>query len=88
MNGIETRWLAGATLGLPLAVALCALPVRWLPGGWASGVAGALLACVPLWVGILCASLLFPTSRQAWATLAAANALAFALLWAPHLLAA
>ncbi|MDO3522347.1 hypothetical protein [Ralstonia pseudosolanacearum] len=86
MSGIGTKWLAGATLGLPLAVALCALPVRWLPGGWETGAVGALLACVPLWVGILCASLLFATSRQAWTMLAAGNALAFGLLWAPRMI--
>lgn len=85
MSGIGTKWLAGATLGLPLAVALCALPVR-LPGGWETGAVGALLACVPVWVGILCASLLFATSRQAWTMLAAGNALAFGLLWAPRLI--
>ncbi|MGD7324292.1 hypothetical protein [Ralstonia pseudosolanacearum] len=41
---------------------------------------------MPAWVGILCASLLFATSRQAWTMLAAGNALAFGLLWAPRLI--
>lgn len=81
MNQIGTKWLAGAVLGLPLSIALCALAILWLPGGWESGVIGALLACLPVWVVVICVSVLFPTSARAWTVLAAANALSFGVLW-------
>ncbi|MDF3840026.1 hypothetical protein P3W85_44955 [Cupriavidus basilensis] len=87
-QAMGTKWLAGTLLGLPLAVALCALSVIWLPGGWESGAIGALLACLPLWVAIICASVLFATSRAAWLCLAAGNLAAFGLLWAWRLLLA
>lgn len=85
-TGIGTRWLAGAVLGLPLSIALCALAIVWLPGGWESGVIGALLACLPVWAVIISMSVLFPTSARAWTVLAAANALSFGVLWMPRLL--
>ncbi|MGO4151905.1 hypothetical protein [Cupriavidus sp. YAF13] len=84
--GMGTKWLAGTLLGLPLAVALSALGVIWLPGGWQSGAIGAILACLPIWVAILCASLLLPTSRAAWLWLAAGNLIAYGGLWAWRLL--
>ncbi|WP_020201237.1 MULTISPECIES: hypothetical protein [Cupriavidus] len=85
--GMGTRWLAGTLLGLPLSVALCALSVMWLPGGWQSGAVGAMLACLPLWVAIISASVLFRSSLAAWSWLAAGNAAAFGALWAWRLLA-
>lgn len=77
-----TKWLAGALLGLPLAMALCTLGILWLPGGWEGGVVVAVLACLPLWVAIISLSLLFGTSRAAWLWLAGANLICFGTLWA------
>ena len=86
MNGMGTKWLAGTVLGLPLSVALCTLSILWLPGGWESGVIGALLACLRLWAVIISVSVLFSTSARAWSVLAAANAVSFGVLWLPRLM--
>ncbi|CAJ0717839.1 hypothetical protein LMG6871_02256 [Ralstonia edaphis] len=86
MNGMGTKWLAGAVLGLPLSIALCTLAILWLPGGWESGVIAALLVCLPLWAVIISVSVLFPTSARAWTVLAAANAASFGALWLPRLM--
>ena len=88
MNGMGTKWLAGAVLGLPLSIALCTLAILWLPGGWESGVIAALLVCLPLWAVIISVSVLFPTSARAWTVLAAANAMSFGVLWLPRLMVA
>lgn len=87
MSGMGTKWLAGAVLGLPLSIALCTLAIVWLPGGWESGVIGALLVCLPLWAVIISVSVLFSSSARAWVVLAAANALSFGVLWLPRLMA-
>ncbi|CAJ0742960.1 hypothetical protein R16034_03407 [Ralstonia edaphis] len=86
MSGMGTKWLAGAVLGLPLSIALCTLAILWLPGGWESGVIGALLVCLPLWAVIISVSALFPTSARAWGVLAAVNAVSFGVLWLPRLM--
>lgn len=86
MNSMGTKWLAGTVLGLPLSVALCTLSILWLPGGWESGVIGALVACLPLWAVIIGVSVLFSTSARAWSVLAAANAVSFGVLWLPRLM--
>ena len=88
MNGMGTKWLAATVLGLPLSVALCTLAILWLPGGWESGVIGALLVCLPLWAVIISVSVLFRSSARAWGVLTAANALSFGALWLPRLLVA
>ena len=88
MNGMGTKWLAGAVLGLPLSIALCTLAILWLPGGWESGVIAALLVCLPLWAVIISVSVLFPTSARAWTVLAPANAVSFGVLWLPRLMVA
>ncbi|MCY1352841.1 hypothetical protein D9M68_721660 [compost metagenome] len=80
-----TKWLAGALLGLPLAVALCTLSILWLPGGWETGIVAAVVACLPVWVAIISCSLLFRTSRSAWLWLGGANLLCFGALWALRL---
>jgi len=59
-----------------------------MPGGWESGVIGALLVCLPLWAVIISVSVLFPTSARAWTVLAAANAVSYGALWLPRLLVA
>lgn len=84
MNGMGTQWLAGTVLGLPLSIALCTLAILWLPGGWESGIIGALLACLPVWAVIISASVLFAGSARAWSVLAVANALSFGVLWLPR----
>ncbi len=85
MNGMGTKWLAGALLGLPLSMAVCALSIMWLPGGWQTGAVLAIAVSLPLWVAIISASLLFGTSRAAWLWLAAANAVCYLALWALRL---
>jgi hypothetical protein len=85
MNGMGTKWLAGALLGLPLAMAVCALSIMWLPGGWQTGAVTAIAASLPLWVAIISASLLFGSSRAAWLWLAGANAACYLALWALRL---
>lgn len=84
-DGIGSRWLAGTLLGLPLATALCTLAVLWLPGGWWGGVMALVLAFFPVWVGIICGSLFFRSSRAAWLWLAGANLAGFGALWAAGL---
>jgi hypothetical protein len=88
MTGMGTKWLAGAVLGLPLSIALCTLAIQWLPGGWESGIIGALLVCLPLWAVIISVSVLFSSSSRAWTVLAAADALSLGVLWLPRLMAA
>lgn len=80
-----TKWLAGALFGLPLAVALCTLSILWLPGGWETGIVAAVVACLPVWVAIISASLRFRSSRAAWVWLGGANLLCFSALWALRL---
>lgn len=83
---IGTKWLAGALLGLPLAVALCTLGVLWLPAGWESGIVLAITLSFVLWVTIICLSLLFQTSRAAWLWLAGGNLVCYGILWAVRLM--
>jgi len=80
-SAMGTKWLAGALLGLPLAVALCTLLILWLPGGWETGIVAAVVACLPVWVAIISASLLFRSSRTAWVWLGGANMLCFGAHW-------
>lgn len=84
-SGMGTKWLAGALLGLLLAVVLCTLAILGLPGGWQTGIVAAVAACLPVWVAIISASLLFRSSRSAWLWLGGANLLGFAALWALRL---
>ncbi|MGY8524293.1 hypothetical protein [Paracidovorax citrulli] len=79
---LGTKWLAGALLGLPLAMALVTLAVLPLPGGWKSGAVVAIIVSLPLWVAIFCGSVMFRSSRAAWLWLALANAVCYGALWA------
>ncbi|SDD03450.1 hypothetical protein SAMN05216345_105303 [Cupriavidus sp. YR651] len=81
-----TKWLAGALLGFPLAIALCTLGILWLPGGWEGGVVAAVTLSFVLYVAIVSLSLLFATSRGAWLWLAGANLVCFGILWALRLM--
>ncbi|UDM49199.1 hypothetical protein [Cupriavidus sp. MP-37] len=84
-SAMGTKWLAGALLGLPLALVLCTLAILALPGGWQTGIVAAVAACLPVWVAIISASLLFRSSRSAWLWLGGANLLGFGVLWALRL---
>ncbi len=83
---IGTKWLAGALLGLPLAIALCTLGILWLPGGWEGGVVLALMLSFVLWVSIISLTLLCQTSRAAWLWLIGGNLVCYGILWAVRLM--
>ncbi|RZT42312.1 hypothetical protein [Cupriavidus agavae] len=78
---IGTKWLAGALLGLPLAIALCTLGILWLPGGWEGGVIIGVTLSFVLWVAIISLSLLFETSLAAWLWLIGGNVICYGILW-------
>lgn len=86
--GMGTKWLAGTLLGLPLAIAACGLGAMLTPGGWERGAVIAVTACLPLWVAVISASVLFRSSRAAWLWLLAGNLLAFGALAAARALTA
>lgn len=75
------RCLAGVVLGFPLAALLLALLLHWLPGHGQDWMVAALILFFPLWTGVMIASYIFRSGTRAWATLAAFNLVAFALLW-------
>ena len=83
---IGTKWLAGALLGLPLAIALCTLGILWLPGGWEGGVVLALMLSFVLWVSIISLTLLCQSSRAAWLWLIGGNLVCYGILWAVRLM--
>lgn len=76
---------AGLILGFGLALALSGL-FAWLgPQGIAAGngkVEFNMWLIAPVWCTVLGFVFLFRSSAQAWGWLGAANAVAFALLWA------
>lgn len=77
-----SRGLAGLVPGFFLAAALTGL-VCWLPPGpWRQALVPALLAFVPLWVGVAVGAFVFANGRRAWAWLSGAALAGFALLWA------
>lgn len=74
--------LAGALLGLGLAIALSGL-FAWLgPGGLAplNKYQFSMWIVPPLWLGVLSAVFLFPNAARAWLWLGGANALAWLAL--------
>jgi hypothetical protein len=76
-----SKALAGILLGAPLCVAtLGALIWAW-PGTWEHVLIPLTYLFFPLWAGVMAATYLFKSARHAWVWLAAANALAFGLLW-------
>lgn len=75
------RCLAGVLLGLPLSMALVGLFVWFWPGSSQGVVVPALVAFFPVYTGVMGAAYLFRSASRAWAWLAAANVVAFALLW-------
>ena len=78
------KTVAGAVLGIGLALALSGL-FAWLsPGGIDADGGKAqfnMWLMAPLWAGVLSFVYLFRDSLRAWLWLGAANALAFAALW-------
>lgn len=76
------RCLAGTLLGFPLAAALIALPLRWLPHGGAALLIPAMILFFPLWIALMAGSYMFRSGARAWMVLAIANAAAFLTLWA------
>jgi hypothetical protein len=76
------RCLAGTLLGFPLAAALLALALHWLPEHGAAYVVPALILFFPLWTAVMVATYLFRSGTRAWLTLGVANAVTFLALWA------
>ncbi|WP_199098813.1 hypothetical protein [Dyella sp. ASV21] len=75
------RCLAGTLLGFPLAAALLALALHWLPEHGAAYVVPALILFFPLWTAVMVATYLFRSGTHAWLTLGVANAVTFLALW-------
>ncbi|WP_369916363.1 hypothetical protein AB8810_09600 [Xanthomonas sp. NCPPB 3005] len=77
-----SRGLAGLIPGFFLATALTGL-VCWLPPGpWQQALVPALIAFVPLWVGVAIGAYCCASGRRAWSWLSALAVAGFALLWA------
>jgi hypothetical protein len=75
------KTLAGILLGAPLSAAALGVVIWAWPGEWESVSVPLLTLFFPLWAGVMAATYLFLSVSRAWAWLAAANALAFGLLW-------
>ncbi|QEE24069.1 hypothetical protein CS053_05815 [Rhodanobacter glycinis] len=65
------RFAAGVVAGFFLSVALVGLVCWLLPGPWQSTLVPGLLAFIPVWIGVICASLKFASARRAWLWLGA-----------------
>lgn len=77
-----SRGLAGLIPGFFLAAALTGLACWLPPGPWQRALVPALIAFVPLWVGVAVGAFAFASGRRAWAWLSGAALAGFALLWA------
>jgi hypothetical protein len=73
--------LAGILLGAPLSAAALGVLIWGWPGEWERVSVPLLSLFFPLWAGVMAATYLFKSAGRAWVWLAAANALAFGLLW-------
>lgn len=81
-----SKSLAGTVLGLGLGLALGGLFFRYGPAGAPTHEAQlAMWTVAPVWMGVLSLVYLFRSGRQAWLWLGAANAAAYALLYAGRL---
>ncbi|MDY1549715.1 hypothetical protein [Luteibacter sahnii] len=76
------KTFAGIVLGLPLSLAVISLAIWIWPGSSEAVVMPFYVAFFPLWVAVMAATYLFRNGARAWAWLAAANAWAFAALFA------
>ncbi len=75
------RCLAGALLGFPLAASLLRLVLNALPHDGAAYLIPILILFFPLWMALMIGAYFFRSGTRAWATLGAANLLAFGALW-------
>jgi hypothetical protein len=76
-----SKAFAGILLGAPLSAAALGVLIWAWPGAWQNVVIPITYFFFPVWAGVMAATYLFKTSSRAWIWLAAANALAFGLLW-------
>ncbi|WP_114240686.1 hypothetical protein [Dyella sp. C9] len=80
------RCLAGTLLGFPLAAALLALLLHWLPDHGRAVLIPALILFFPLWIAFMAGAYMFRSGSRAWLVLGLANAAAFLALWAGRLM--
>ena len=76
-----SKAVAGILLGAPLCVATLGVLIWASPGPWEHVVIPLMYLFFPLWAAVMAATYLFGSARRAWLWLAAANALAFGMLW-------
>jgi hypothetical protein len=81
-RALMTKFVAGVTGGLGLAIAASALLARLSPGGLAaeSKFQVAMWLVPPVWIAVASAAFLFRSGARAVAWLAALNVAAFALV--------
>lgn len=65
------RFTAGVVAGFFLSAALVGLVCWLLPGSWQSTLVPGMLAFIPVWIGVICASLQFTSAKRAWLWLGA-----------------
>lgn len=75
------RASAGVLPGFFVAAALLGLVCWTLPGSWEQTLVPGLIAFFPIWIGVICASFLFPSGKRAWGWLTALALLGLGLLW-------
>jgi hypothetical protein len=80
------RCLAGTLLGFPLAAALLALVLHWLPGHGQAVLIPALILFFPLWTAFMAGAYMFRSGLRAWLVLGGANVAVFLALWAGRLM--
>jgi hypothetical protein len=73
--------LAGALLGLTLALAVGGMFMRYVDGPAMITSQIAMWVVPPVWMAVLSFCFLFRSGLRAWLWLLAANALAWALVW-------
>lgn len=77
---------AGVVAGFFLSAALVGLVCWALPGPWQGTLVPGMLAFMPVWVGVICASLQFASGKRAWLWLGALALAGLALLRALQML--
>ncbi|HEY4144675.1 hypothetical protein [Pinirhizobacter sp.] len=75
------RSLAGALLGLTLAIALTGLAVLCWPGDSVHVLVPAVVVFFPLYMVLILSAFLYRSASRAWGWMASANLAAFAALW-------
>lgn len=79
---ITGRLTAGVLLGFPLACAVGGLITLLSPWRVDTNATVAVLAMLPIWVGVASGAVACTGALRAWLWLGAANLLCFGLLWA------